>query len=617
LFALTELSISANNFTELPDDFGHLTSLRYLDASNNVLILLPSTVTMLTNLQHLDLSRNRISHLLFQQHFLAPAEMWRNVLDEKTGAVVHINILTNRRHREMPGDGTGLYPADVAKLSGFAHVNTEKYKKKKQYLSLCRIPEWALSKDPDTGWVYFKNNVTGKLTWDPPSSMDQIGALVSLRVLKLRENTMRIIPTSLTKCTAIEHIDITGNCVGELPNDLGKFTALKTLRVSTNELKFVPLTLRSCVELQELNLNSNQLRNIPDFIGFMTSLQLLFVGSNQLKRIPYSLGYLTNLRELQSFNNPLHDPDPKLFDAPLVDSLWWLREKYLEKRQGHAPALGYHRHGVTGEVNEPVPSFNEHIKEAIEKAKGSGELNLQLLNLKTLTHDVATMTSLRELRMDCNPIDFEQFHLPRHLTGLKVLSLRTCQLSLLPQFLETLLDLETLVLEDNSLQLLMDSMIRLRRLVTLDLSKNRLFQLVNFFNNFTVLKVLNLDHNRLEALPTGIGHLRSLHTLRASSNLLRTLPNELTIMKSLRVLTVDRNNLSRVPDGLGVLTLETLKLSYNRYVSMLLFDHRNHLAVIREGYIICLMIFSFQACAPLFASYLSVETYCLSFPRLS
>nr|GMD62755.1 putative disease resistance protein RGA3 [Ipomoea batatas] len=90
-------------------------------------------------------------------------------------------------------------------------------------------------------------------------------------------------------------------------------------------------------------------------------------------------------------------------------------------------------------------------------------------------------------------------------------------------------------------------------LKSLDLSRNRLYQLPKELGKLTNLRYLNLSHNPLWELPETLCGLYSLQTLKiVSCDHLRKLPQGIGMLKNLRHLEIDRTeSLKTLPKGVG------------------------------------------------------------------
>jgi Leucine-rich repeat (LRR) protein len=86
------------------------------------------------------------------------------------------------------------------------------------------------------------------------------------------------------------------------PNDVYKFT----LRGSTTNIATVPNDIKALKNLQSLDLSSCPLRSLPDWIGEFPNLQVLKISETSIAALPASIANLTNLEELDaSFNTDL------------------------------------------------------------------------------------------------------------------------------------------------------------------------------------------------------------------------------------------------------------------------------------------------------------------------
>ena len=115
------------------------------------------------------------------------------------------------------------------------------------------------------------------------------------------------------------------------------------------------------------------------------------------------------------------------------------------------------------------------------------------------------------------------------LSKLVCLDLSDNHISVLPEDWNSLPSLAELKLAKNQLSVLPATMFTVRiqtSLAHLDLSDNQLQMLTSALCGLSNLAVLKLDRNRLVSLPSGIGKLSRLVQLSASENQLKTLPGD-------------------------------------------------------------------------------------------
>ena len=67
--------------------------------------------------------------------------------------------------------------------------------------------------------------------------------------------------------------------------------------------------------LEKLNLNGNQLTSLPEEIGLMTGLKKLELHDNKLTSLPEEIVALAGLEALYLFNNPLVKPQSPAIEA--------------------------------------------------------------------------------------------------------------------------------------------------------------------------------------------------------------------------------------------------------------------------------------------------------------
>ena len=113
--------------------------------------------------------------------------------------------------------------------------------------------------------------------------------------------------------------------------------------------------------------------------------------------------------------------------------------------------MAYQSFGVGEEVIEIYPEYKERIVEAIARCKITSELNLQLLGIKHIPREIYKLQNLRELRLDQNQNMVLKEFSPE-LKTLKLLSMRTCRIILLPSNISVLSKLSTLDCQDNAMK---------------------------------------------------------------------------------------------------------------------------------------------------------------------
>lgn len=124
------------------------------------------------------------------------------------------------------------------------------------------------------------------------------------------------------------------------------------------------------------------------------------------------------------------------------------------------------------------------------------------------------------------------------------LSLRECELKVLPNNLFLFINLKYLDLAGNYLTHISPKIQRLQKLEILYLAKNMFISLPKEIGTLKELKVLDLSMNNLESIPDEIGNLMTLRELGLHSNKLKELPLSLGSKPLLRVISIIGNSIS-------------------------------------------------------------------------
>ncbi len=225
LSGATELDLSKNNLTELPESLGQLTQLQSLNLASNQLTELPEWLGQLTQLQTLDLSFNKLAEL--------PKSLGRLTQLRRL-------LLWDNQLRELPESLDRLTHLQTLDLDGE---------------QLTELPEW-------------------------------LGRLTQLRTLYLGASELTALPEWLSQLTQLRTLDLDGNQLTELPEWLVRLTHLQRLVLRHNELTALPEWLGQLTHLQTLYLDGNQLTELPEQLRQLSHLERLFLHDNPELGLP-------------------------------------------------------------------------------------------------------------------------------------------------------------------------------------------------------------------------------------------------------------------------------------------------------------------------------------------
>ncbi|KAF9353798.1 hypothetical protein BGX34_011370 [Mortierella sp. NVP85] len=212
-----------------------------------------------------------------------------------------------------------------------------------------------------------------------------------------------------------------------------------------------------------------------------------------------------------------------------------------------------------------ISSFDTAFK--LKKLKNLRRLNLDH-NLLTDISPIYKLKSLRELRMNHNFVPYLAIAI-NNLTKLKILSMESNSIAMLPETMGKLGNLCELRLSGNNLRTLPDSIGAIRTLQVLALRSNLLEKLPESWKDMENLSTLDLACNHLTSLPADIVRLPRLTHLDLHDNQIRALPEKIGQLSNLVVLQLCNNQLQELPKDIGRLRdLHDLVLSFNQLHSL-------------------------------------------------
>jgi hypothetical protein len=148
-------------------------------------------------------------------------------------------------------------------------------------------------------------NLSGNALSSLPNDLPR---LHKLRVIFCSDNLFSELPEILGRCQNLEMVGFKANKINKisaasLPNKL------RWLILTDNKIAELPSELGSCAYLQKLMLSGNQLQDLPIQMSACTRLELLRISANCFTQLPSWLLSLPKLAWLAYAGNPFSDAD--------------------------------------------------------------------------------------------------------------------------------------------------------------------------------------------------------------------------------------------------------------------------------------------------------------------
>ncbi|OWQ41408.1 protein kinase [Pseudomonas lactis] len=142
----------------------------------------------------------------------------------------------------------------------------------------------------------------------------------SLEILNLTGNALSSLPDDLHRLTHLRVLFCSDNAFTELPQCLGQCAHLSMIGFKANQISQVPAAALPPL-LRWLILTDNRISQLPDELGQRPLLQKLMLAGNQLTHLPPSLAQCQNLELIRIASNRLTHLPQWLLTLP---SLTWL-----------------------------------------------------------------------------------------------------------------------------------------------------------------------------------------------------------------------------------------------------------------------------------------------------
>ena len=131
------------------------------------------------------------------------------------------------------------------------------------------------------------------------------GKLQGVKQLKLSCGLTNFPQEIFDLADSLEILDLTGNLLSDLPNDLHRLTKLRIIFCSSNQFTQLPEVLSECKNLSMIGFKANQIKHIPERAIPTATLRWFIVTDNALETVPNALGDCTKLQKLMLAGNQL------------------------------------------------------------------------------------------------------------------------------------------------------------------------------------------------------------------------------------------------------------------------------------------------------------------------
>jgi hypothetical protein len=149
---------------------------------------------------------------------------------------------------------------------------------------------------------------------------DDLARLGKLRVLFCSENRFTHVPEVLSSCAQLEMVGFKTNQIRAVPA-AALAPWLRWLILTDNQVAALPASIGNCARLQKLMLAGNQLASLPEAMVGCVGLEMLRISANRFESLPDWVLHLPRLTWLACAGNPMFAQSPSA--AASIAQLRW------------------------------------------------------------------------------------------------------------------------------------------------------------------------------------------------------------------------------------------------------------------------------------------------------
>ncbi|WP_175721399.1 leucine-rich repeat-containing protein kinase family protein [Burkholderia anthina] len=137
------------------------------------------------------------------------------------------------------------------------------------------------------------------------------GQLAGARQLKLACGLTEFPREIFDLAGTLEVLDLSGNALSALPDDLARLHRLRILFASSNRFTAFPEVLGTCAQLDMIGFKANRIRTVPPH-SLPRALRWLILTDNEIEALPAGIGDCSRLQKLMLAGNRLRALPPEM-----------------------------------------------------------------------------------------------------------------------------------------------------------------------------------------------------------------------------------------------------------------------------------------------------------------
>ncbi|CAG9333068.1 unnamed protein product [Blepharisma stoltei] len=222
--------------------------------------------------------------------------------------------------------------------------------------------------------------------------------LTHLRSLDLRGNKLDILTEEISAFQYLKTLTLDSNHLSTLPIELFSLTSLTSLSFSNNSLFCLPKEIINLKKLESLVISDNQIKALPTEIGQLKHLQVLYLHGNDYSALPVSMARLEQLTELSlEWFRYTFPPLPRILKGhigeAMIGSLRCLFQKLAKKKHQECDLAHFLKHFSQDEFD-------------INRVDAR---NRSLLHIAASNGDCGVIQGLIDAGVEINTLDSEGF----------------------------------------------------------------------------------------------------------------------------------------------------------------------------------------------------------------